>query len=85
MPPIDERCTWGPPDNDDNNLLFEQQDVRPRGDMAPPLYGRFKSLKSLDFDGVLRGRTSASHTAEDTGREGHGKDGSHGEAKIGVV
>jgi hypothetical protein len=42
------------------------------GGASPPLYGRAKSLKSLDFDGVSRGQTFASHMTRDAGREGRG-------------
>ena len=87
--PFDERRTWAPPN--DNNLLskcwdaFNLAALGPGG-AAPPLQGRVKFLKSLDFDGVSWGRTFASHMMDETrkmvnllsGREGHGKAGPHG-------
>ena len=65
--PIDERRARVLPDDDDDNLLFERRDafdlvaLGPGGGVALPLYGRAKFLKSLDFNGVLRGQTFMSH------------------------
>ena len=53
-----------------NVLLFDFQALGQGGGVAPSLYERAKSLKYLDFGGVLQGRTFTSHMTRDTGQEG---------------
>ena len=91
---IDERRVRALPCVDDFLFDFERRDafdlaaLGQAGGASPPLYGRAKSLKSLDFDGVSRGQTFASHMTRDAGREGRGlrKAGPHhGGVDAGVV
>ena len=59
------------PEHEDEGLLSEQHDSFDFSDpnaigASRPLFGRVKSLKSIDFDGVGRQRTFASHLTDET-------------------
>ena len=65
-----------PPDDNKDDLLFKRRDafdlavLGPDSGVAPLLYRRAKSLKSLEFDGMLRGRSFVSHMTERHGTRG---------------
>ena len=56
-----DSCAWALSGDNADNLLFKRGEVfdldafGPGDGTAPSMYGRAKSLKSLDFDGVSQG------------------------------
>jgi len=53
-------------ENQEHHLTFDLSEHDAKASAAPLLYGRVKSLKSIDFDGQCRQRTFASAMTEET-------------------